>query len=341
MSTKNSVTYWHHSVALIAIFILGNTLMKFPSGSDAHSGIYALLLILAPSLVVYCLYSKLTATGTKNLLDNKCAKWLAIPIIILSAFSLSICSRDYTLFIDTMRLPNTSMYVIVALLLALGFLLGLKDKKVIYLFSLVGIVFVAVILLLMFIFSIPNMNFEYLSVLLKPDVPAAFRQGAGIFINSLGQGIILVFFIDKAKKPLKQQYSGLFIGAVFLLLSFFCVLSVLGALASRVDYPYIAVTEMISFGRGFTRMEGFSYGVYFICVLIKVAVLINVSITAAQALGPRVKKSMYILLPLVSIYGVSNAGEGLFQGSAINIFMLILQLLLPVALLLVSAFKKL
>lgn len=340
MIAENKITYHRHGVCLIALFILGNTLLTFPSGADAESGIYALILALIPAFIYYGIYGKLLSGKRGGALSGKFGKAVAIPLLLLSIFSLIICCRDYTLFIDTMRLPNTSLYVITGIFVALGFLLGLSRPKVLYLFSLLGFVILFGVLVIMLIFSIPNMKSEYLNRVLTPDVPAIFRQGAGVFIQSLGQGILLVLFLESSKKAVSQQYGGLILGALLLGVSFLNVLAVLGGLSTRLDYPYISVSEMVSFGRGYSRMEGLSYAVYFICALIKTSLLINVTFRLAMVLGRNFKILMYVLLPLIALLGVSRLGGGLFTAGWINVLVLAIELVIPVVLIINNAFKK-
>lgn len=336
----NKITYRKHGICLIAVFILGNTLLTFPSGSDAKSGIYALILALIPSLLFFGIYAKLSEGNSSSLIEGKAGSVVAIPLLLIALFGIVMCCRDYTLFIDTMRLPNTSLYVITGIFVALGFLLGLAPKKVLYLFSLLSLIVSSAVLLIMLIFSVPNIKGEYLGYVLKPDIPAIFRQGAGIFIHSLGQCVLLIFLLDGGKKSVSQQYLGLGFGTALLGLSFFNVLTVLGSITTRLSYPYISVAEMVTFGRGYSRMEGLSYAVYFLCALIKTSVLIKVSVKIAGSIHPRFKRAMYFLLPLVALLGVSRIGSGLLRNSGANIFILVLELVVPVVLLAKKTFSK-
>lgn len=337
---SSKTTYRKHGIFLIAVFILGNTLLTFPSGTDAKSGIYALGLGLIPAFLFFGIYAKLIEGKPLSLLEGKGGYAIAIPLLLIALFGIVMCCRDYALFIDTMRLPNTSLYVITGIFVALGFLLGLAQKKVIYLFSLLSLVIVSVVLLIMLLFSIPNMKGEYLGYVLKPDIPAIFRQSAGIFIHSLGQCVLLIFFLEGGKKSVSQQYLGLGLGTALLGISFFNVLAVLGNITTRLSYPYITVAEMVAFGRGYSRMEGLSYGVYFLCALIKTSVLIKVSVKIAGSIHPKFKNAMYFLLPLVAILGVSRVGGGLLRNSAVNIFILALELVAPAVLLSIKSFSK-
>ncbi len=329
---QSNKTYWKHGICLISILILGNTVITFPSGPDAYCGIYALLAAVIPSIIIFSLCAKIR---TENKADLLCGRWgraVAIPTLILPTLGIAITVGDYNRFIDTMRLPNTSIYVIAGIFVALSFLLGLAPKKVIYLFSLVGTAFTVVITLIMLVFSIPNIRLEYLKELTRVDPSGIFRQAAGVFIQSFGFCVLLAFIGNSRSSVLKQQYFGLFLGASLLGICFFNVLSVLGQASKSLEYPYIAVSEMVSVGRIFTRLEGLSYAVYFICALIKTALLIKVSFKIASAVHRNFKKSLYFLLPLVSLYGISGMGGNLAQNSAVNIIMLIIELLLPITL---------
>lgn len=331
---NKSTTFKTHSICLIAIFILGNTLLTFPSGRDALSGIYALGVAVLLSLPFFGVYGKLMVSKSQELLSGRFWKALAIPLLTIASFGTLTCSRDYALFIDTMRLPNTSLIVITGVFVALSFLLGLGSDKVMYLFSLVGLILVAFVLAAIFILSIPNIKWEYLGYALKPDFPAAIRQGVGIFIHSFGQSLLLVFFLKGNKGAISHQYSGLGLGALLLGVTFLNVLGVVGRTVTQITYPYITVGEMVSVGVGYSRMEGFTYLVYFLCALIKNSLLINVSIKIGSAFGGRIKKGLYFILPLVALFGVSQWGKEIFTSDILNVLILIFELTLPLAFLL-------
>lgn len=335
MNSK-STTFKKHSVCLIAIFILGNTLLTFPSGKDALSGIYALGVAVLLSLPFFGIYGKLAIGKSQEFLSGRFGKALAIPLLLIAFFGTLTCSRDYALFIDTMRLPNTSLIVITGVFVALSFLLGLGTDKVLYLFSLVGLILVAFVLAMIFMLSIPNIKWEYLGYALKPDFPAAFRQGVGIFIHSFGQSLLLIFFLKGNRGRTSHQYSGLGLGALLLGITFFNVLGVVGNTVTQITYPYITVGEMVSVGVGYSRMEGFTYLVYFLCALIKNSLLVSVSLKIGSAFGGRFKKGLYFILPLVALLGVSRWGKEIFTSDILNVMILIFELTLPVAFL----FKK-
>ena len=218
--------------------------------------------------------------------------------------------------------------------MGLGFLLGGSQNKVLYLFAVVGFFVTAVVLVILLILSLPNIRAEYLAPALKPDITAAFRQGAGIFVHSFGQCLLLVFFLDKSKAALSRQYIGLGLGAGLLSLSFVTVLGVLGSVTADIRYPYIVATEMVNLGNGYISLEGLGYLVYFLCALIKTALLLKISLKIGSTLGRNFKRLLYILLPLSALFGVSRWGRGLFLGTAVNLIILGLETALPLVLLL-------
>lgn len=327
-------TYRIHSICLITLFVLGNTLLTFPSGEDAASGIYALAFSVITALPFFTIFGKIKLEEPRTLLDGRWGKAIAVPLLAVAFFGTLTCSRDYSLFIDTMRLPNTSLLVITGVFVALSFLLGLGSDKVLYLFSLVGFILVALVLFFIFLFSIPNMKWDYLGFTSTSDVSAIFRQGAGIFIHSFGQVLLLVFFLKGAKGGIFRQYIGLAVSALLLGITFLNVLGVLGLAVTEISYPYITVGEMVSLGVRYSRMEGFTYLVYFICALIKSSLLINVSFKIGSAFGGRFKKALYFVLPAVSLVGVSRWGREVFTSDPLNIVILIFELALPPLLLL-------
>ena len=183
----------------------------------------------------------------------------------------------------------------------------------------------------MFLFSLPFFKMEYLKLITTATVIGAFKQGMGLFIQSFGFCVVLVFFGNSTQKPLKQQYFGLLLGAAVMSVSFLNVLAVLGGVTENLSYPYVTVTETVSVGRLYTRLEGFSYAVYFISALIKTSVLVSVALTAARALNKKFKSWLWLPLSAVAVIG-AVWGELIFGSRAVNFTLLGIEFLLPLIL---------
>lgn len=264
------------SVSVSALFILGNAVIVLPSKSaDRYTFLEFLavsVLCLIFSLILLPLSRKITNENSNIILKLM----VLIPLCIGSVFIAADTFYDFGKFISNAVLVGIPTPIIFITFLLVVLYFGFKRQENILKFSLI-ILFFSVIAIIFFLFATLK-NFEYRNIYIfkLPNYKDFFKGTLPYLYKILLPSLLLPFysvFVFKDKK------SGTFLGtALGLFLLSFCILtSVLTFsvnFASKLAYPYFSAVSTVSIGRIFTRMDGFSYILYFGSSIIKINVCI-------------------------------------------------------------------
>lgn len=320
----NNESFIKHKISLLSIFILGNTVIVFPKGIGIQSAVISLILSILPTLLIsYFLLKSLDNLGHLNI-------FLKMAIILFSVLVFVISARDYISFVDAVRLPKTARFVISFLFVLIALVLGNCKRKVIYLFSLFSVIITALIIVTVFLFSLNKLSFESLFNQ-STDLKILIRQTLTFFIHSFGQILIPLFFFSRGKSDNKKIMKyGISVSFLLMLIYVLNIMLVLGSdAASIVEYPYTALTSVVSFGRNFSRLDGFTYYIYFYSSLIKSAICVKVVLDFFN----RNKKTATIilaavLLMLCNIYSLDK----FLKSDIFNLIVLIFEIIYPIVL---------
>ncbi len=325
-------TFLKHKIFLLSIFVLGNTVIVFPKGIGIETAAYSLALSLIPTFLISYLFIKI---GQKPLSFHTAGEW-AVALFCVLVFVLT--ARDYITFVDTVRLPKTPHIIISVIFVLLSVTLGITKKKVIYLFALFSFILTALIFITVFLVSLKNLNLSALKVE-EINIKTLIRQTLTFFIHSFGQLIVPVFFFrEYALRQDKKIYIwGLILGFLLMLIYVLNIMLVLGSFtASAADYPYATLTSIVSFGRNFSRLDGFTYYVYFYSSLIKCAVTVSVLLSFIK----RYKKTAAVILAAVLLVLCNiEALQIILNSDLANLIILIFEITFPVLLLVCQKIK--
>lgn len=330
---QNSVSI-KHKIFLTAVFILGNTVIVFPKGEGCEFALYGLIPALFLTLIMCSIYLKANFR-----LDNYAGfanKILTCFFIIFCIVSMGITLRDYVNFVDNIRLPITSRFIISVVFILITLILGSAKRKVIYLISFYSFIMIAFIFIIMLFLSFNNMNFSNLN-LSNFKLSGILNQSLTFYIHSFGQLIIILMFFNnsKANETKKILFGGAIIGYLLILICILNIFSVLGAnLVNRIDYSYATVTGMVSFGRNFSRMDGLTYYIYFFASLIKSSIILNVILTTLNL-------NKHIILgvcgaAMLLICNI-NAAQNFLHSNVLNLVILIFEILFPLILIVLNS----
>lgn len=318
-----------HKTFFVAIFLLGNTIIAFPKGQGIEYAAIALLIAVIPTLFLMFLHEKISIFNSNFYL---------ILVAIFAFITVLVSVRDYVSFVDTVRLPKTPKIVISVIFTVLFCFLGTLKKRVIYHFSLYSLIFTALIFIAVLMFSINKLDFSYL-IPKKFDLSVLIRQSLTFFVHSFGQLVIPFYFIKNSDSHDKVFIrGGVLLG--FLLISVYIlnILLVLGGeVAYRVEYPYAALTSLVTFSGNYSRLDGFTYFVYFYSNLIKCSVCSNIIINSVKLK----KKIAAALLATAIILILSSDFIGEFLNlDFVNFIILAFELLFPISLLVWQKIKN-
>lgn len=330
----NDKQFLKHKIFLLSIFVLGNTVIVFPKGLGAP--LTALALVVSALPVLYLLYFLIKICQYNT---NKLPRIIVLPVILFCFIVFIICTRDYITFVDTMRLPKTPRFLLSIIFIALCVLLGTAKRKVLYTFALFSFIITFLIIITVFLFSIGSIDFSSLRVN-DIEMKLLIRKALTFVVHSFGQLIILVFFFrnQNYKQDKKIYVFGVIIGAALMTVYVINILLVLGGeVAGEATYPYSTLTSIISFGRNFSRLDGFTYYIYFYSSIIKNAVCVSV---LTELLNIKKKTAVFVLTAVLIIFCNIEALQNFLHTDMANLIVLIFELTFPLLLFLYLKFKS-
>lgn len=272
--------YSKHITALSALFILGNAVITLP---DASADEYCLAAYAASCAVAIAVYFALSYTvmlfservNTGKAIFRVLAVTVYLTAALLSLWCLALTFSDFTDFAGKAILSDTPNIFIALLFLFVCFVFSLCTNKSFLKFCLVAF-FAALIPMLFFFFAVSDgYTLRNIFVFAFPKPGAFFKQMLPYLKNPMLPSLLLpvynVLTFDDIKK--NASLKGLAVGYALL---GGCILSsvlLFGTeYASELDYAYSQSISTAVAGRLFTRLDGFSYFMYFACALVKITV---------------------------------------------------------------------
>lgn len=288
----NKITYFSHTVALSAIFIIGSAVINLPvRGSNEFS--FLGFMITAVLLVgVYWLFSAVLNKINVNEKSKVIAKVL-YSVFILSAgvfalFCLAETFLSLTQFVSKIILLRTSKFFIVLIFAVVIVFFALKSKECILKFSLLSFALITAVIVFFFIAPMDKYELRNIYVFKFPKFSEILMQIKPYLINPLAHSIVLPIYLklEWGKTKRKPSVLGAVIGCVLL---GFCVLSpilLFGAgVSGELQFPFASAVSTVNVGRLFTRLDGFAYFVYFVTSLIKSSVLTKVAFKSLEKIS--------------------------------------------------------
>lgn len=273
---KKTSPFTKSSVSASALFILGNAVIVLP---HKNADEYTFLAFLAVSFLSLLLSVLILPVAKKSLnaYANPFIKYIIlIPLCIGAIFIAADTFYDFTFFISSAVLPQVSSLVIILSFFAVILYFATKRQENILKFSLILLFFCLISIVFFFFATIKDFEIRNIYIFKIPELKVFFKNIIPYLYKILLPSLILPFysvFVFKNKK------SGTVLGtALGLFLLSLCILtSVLTFsinLASKLSYPYFSAISTVSIGRIFTRMDGFSYILYFGSSIIKINICI-------------------------------------------------------------------
>lgn len=301
-----------HQIALVALFTLGNTLLRFP-WANAQAGITVSFVLSEITAMIFGLCASFGAAWLyRKWLRSKKRLRLAVCIF----FSVSVCalafcfavstSRDLLLFMERSLLPEGTGLVFAALFLAVCAWLSRAERRGMDIFALIAFFSALVAVAVLFLLGIPQFRVEYGNVEL-PGVAAIGASLLPIFVEfalpmiPLGVYLALAKPQNGGKRPWQPLVCGVLFGGGIML---FCVLQTLltfgASYAAGLAYPYSTAVRVVSLGAYAFRPELFSYVADFLSCLVRVAVCFSCLKFAVGRFLPRVRNW---IPPFAALFG--------------------------------------
>ena len=274
--------YSPHSVALIALAVLGEAVILVPyKPSDIYS-FSAFLLAFIVAIPLFLFVPCLLKGGVKLLKSKRTAvkflfSFLFSIVALLFFLSAVFPFSEFLKFAGKILLPKAPK--IISLLLFLGGLipfLTLK-KEPIFKFALISIVFIGLIILTLFALSVPSMKLINISVFAFPPIKKLTGEGLNYFAKIFLPALAALGLCYGAYPSFNKKTAvwGVIIGGLLLSGIFLTSLLILGSGVNHFEFPYLSAIGTLTFGNLFTRLDFFVYYLFFVSSIVKTALCIK------------------------------------------------------------------
>lgn len=279
---KSTTPYKFHETALATLFILGNGVIIFPTAIADEYTFLAYLLCSAAAFLLFFVFGGLISRAYSFTPNGDTKPYKKVMLTILYFVSAAIALYymvqtfyDFSLFLSELVLKSFPVIVgFIAFLTVVVFFL-LSQNEAFFKFSVIAFLFTAAVIVFFFLASLKNYRIGNIFIFSLPPIKTFIPQ-----INEYFKGLILpvwLFLCFKAVvfKEVSKSYTFWGILSGILLLGF-CILNSVLLFGTRfsatLDYPYASAVSTVTIGRLFTRLDGFSYFVYFAAAIVRINV---------------------------------------------------------------------
>lgn len=267
-----------------AIILAPHILAKVTEQDAWLSVIIGGLIGLLPALLFHWIGQQLKEEDFFGMIQTVFGRVVGKMVIFLYVsffiFLSALLLREIGDFISAIILVSTPRYVtnlLMFLIICMGVFYGIE---VVARAAEVLFPWIIILFLPMFIFLIPEFQWDYLLPVLKNGFSPVF-EGAFLYFTfplELITLVVLYPIINKHKQIKKTFLFGLLIGTGLILIVTLYSILVLGPdLSSRNLYPTFTLAKKVNVANFFQRLEVFMAGVWIITIYVKLAVTFYVS----------------------------------------------------------------
>lgn len=300
-----------HQIALVAIFTVGNTLLRFP-WTNAEAGVTVSFLLSGIAAIVASLavYAIARFFFRRQLHGNLPRILSAVGFAVVTGAVAWCCAArsagDTVQFMKDLLLPSGTAIPFSVLFLLAAVLLARIPRRGIDLFALLGYVAVTVAVGVLFLRGTPQFRTEYG----KFEIPTLGAVGKSL-VRLLSETVLpmlplAVYLALSAPAPRQNSVSRpLAVGVVAGFgLMFLCALQTLltfGApYAATLSYPYLRAVRVVSVGQYAFRPELISYVLDYVATLVRTAICLACLRRLIGRFLPRVGRPV----PIVGAIGI-------------------------------------
>lgn len=293
--------YALHTVCAAALFTLGSAVITVPKkGADnltflgfivAAIAAVALSFLAAP--VAARLFAKTAFSGGKIKKTAVGTLWIATALLCVgvSAHSFGVLCD----FVGGVILPDGSRLLVAVILFAAAAMPCVGHKSVVLKFALFSAIITAVAVLLFIAAALPELRVENIILLRVPEIGSVLRQSVPYLVDVFLPAYIIYVYVGVhfGRENGRTALLGVAAGGVVLGIILLNSLLLFGApLAARLEYPYASAISTVTLGELFTRMDGFSYFIYFAACIVRLAVCVSVVKTLLCRLGEKRERAV-------------------------------------------------
>ncbi len=258
-----SKPFSHHFVWLSTLFILGSSIINLPlKNADKLTFLGFVISFLLSLLLVFAVYK---------------FAFLKYPIMLLAFYFVGETLIVFLQFISKTLLSNKqNFWVLVIFILPLIYFCFRKTTEILN-FSLISGVVCGLLLIFFFFTTLKDFNLKNIYIYSFPNIKNLFNQALPYIKSVTLPTVVLALYAKQHKTTKTVAITSVCVGNSFLLICIFNSVLLFGAeMAGKFNYPYAMAISTVTFGNLFSRLDGFSYFIYFVTALIKITVCVKV-----------------------------------------------------------------
>lgn len=281
---RDKIEFKWHTVSLVAMFVLGDAVIFLPT-ANANEFTFAAFLVSGACLAAVFLLSAVLIGGVVKLkAKDKLIKRLAGIFLLACAavFALFCAAKTFlvaTDFVGRTILPQTAKWLIIAIFSGTLLYFVLKRREHLLKFSLLSIVVILAVVIFFVIAAMDQYDIRNMYIFKIPSFRQLGTQMIPYLVHMVLPAVILPIYLYFTFYEARTSVGtvGVVFGTALLGLCILSPVLLFGpTLAGSLDYPFSSAVSTVTVGRLFTRLDGFSYFVYFVCSLVKIIVCLSV-----------------------------------------------------------------
>lgn len=289
-----------HSAAISALFILGSGVITLPTSGANEYTVTAYLLASALSFLIFFL---LFPIADKLFSDNETPKTSAsgkifaaviyVSAAIFSLFCFADAFKIFVRFAANLLLKNSATWIPVIIFGCLIFFFVSRRQEDILKFALLSFITALIVMIFFFFAAIDNFEPRNIFILSLPKMKNLWKN-LKPYINEICLPLMLLpvyHALVFRKNRLGAVSAGIALGHLLLGLCISSAVLLFGSsFAGEIEYPYAAAVSTVNIGRLFTRMDYFSYFIYFVSAVIRITVCLFIVRECLKRLNGLCKK---------------------------------------------------
>jgi len=280
-----------HLIGLYAMLIFGQAGVLLPYRNADEYTFTGFMLSVIFNLIFMIIWFPLVKHMKLNqetaIVKKLIFSLIYIIIVIISVSTLIDNLTVFTEFINIFVLSETPKYIIALLFIFTVIYITLSRIEAFYKFTFLAFVVSSVIIVILFLVSIPRFDIKNIIILSFPKLKNLYEQALPFFKNISFSVLILPFFhfLVAEKTTKKHSVYGVIAGNILIIFTLLNSVLIFGSrLAGKIEYPYSEAIGTVTVGDIFTRMDGFSYFVFFFSCLTEACVCILIIKKTAELL---------------------------------------------------------
>lgn len=297
-------------VCMAALFTMGSTVISAPyRGSDSYTLIgfaaaFAAALFCFAGLIpaVNCIYNGGNNGGAYQKIIFGIIYFFTAALLLTDAvFSFNV----FCDFVSRNIIEKTPKPIIALIFAAVIYFAAINRDGTMLKFSLFSAVISAAVITVFFFFLMPRFKIEYLLPVEKISAGGVLSQTVSYFFRVFLPVFPLLLYPCLCGGEKRSVITGLAAGGIITAVTMSCGILIFGAeMAADMDYAYANAISTVSIGYLFTRMDGFSYFVFFATSLVKICICIELIEKLSAKLNIRRRKTVCAVLSAL-MFGIN------------------------------------